>query len=271
MHLDRLRRFVVAALLALAASMSNMAEASTDYTDIWFNPAESGWGVNFAQTENYIFATFFIYGTSGAPVWYTAQMTRSASDAFSGLIFATTGTWFGAPSFPPVPPSDAVPVGDATFTALSDVHGTLRYRIDTVNVTKSIQRQTTVSFSVDNIYIGGISGTLSGNCPASMPPTFNNVMQFDIFQTSSNNVRIEFLGADSTNLGQFVCVIQGDATQYGKLLRVPSAAYQCANGLNVSAEIESLRQLDNGVEAHWRADRGGGCIERGRLAGVRQE
>jgi hypothetical protein len=95
-----------------------MAEASTD-TDIWFNPAESGWGVNFAQSDDFIFATFFIYGTSGAPVWYTAHLRRDINEVFSGPVYATTGTWFGAPVFPPVPPSDAVDVGDATFTATS--------------------------------------------------------------------------------------------------------------------------------------------------------
>lgn len=271
MHLDRLHTLLAAALLALASLLPGPALASTDYTDIWYNPAESGWGVNFAQTADFIFATFFIYGTSGTPVWYTAHLRNEGNDVFTGPVYVTTGTWFGAPFFPPVPPSGAVIVGDATFIASSDIHGTLQYRIDTVNVTKSIQRQTTVSFSVDDFYMGGISGTVTGSCPPSTPSTFTNKMQFNVFQTSSNNVRIEFLGADSTNLGQVLCTIQGNATQYGKVLFAPTTTYQCTGGLNVSAQIESLRQLDDGIEAHWRADLGGGCIERGRLAGVRQE
>lgn len=45
-------------------------------TDIWWNPSESGWGVNFAQNGNFIFATFFIYGPpNNAPTWVTGQLT----------------------------------------------------------------------------------------------------------------------------------------------------------------------------------------------------
>jgi hypothetical protein len=271
MHINRLRSLVVCALVALAPLFSRSVLASTDYTDIWYNPTESGWGVNFAQTADFVFATFFIYGPSGTPVWYTAHLRNESNDVFTGPVYVTTGTWFGAPVFPPVPPSGAAVVGDATFTASSDVQGTFRYRIDTVNVTKSIQRQTTVSFSVDDFYMGGISGTVTGNCPSSTPSTFTNKMQFNVFQTSSNNVRIEFLGADSTNVGQLLCTIQGNAIQFGKVLVAPTATYQCKAGLNVTTRIESMRQLDGGIEAHWRADLGGGCIERGRLAGVRQE
>jgi hypothetical protein len=42
---------------------------------------------------------------------------------------------------------------------------------------------------------------------------------------------------------------------------------QVDNGLTL---MEPLRELDDGIEAHWRANLGGGCVERGRLAGVRQ-
>ena len=155
MNLARLRHAVATSLLALACAVVLPARASADYTDIWYNPAESGWGVNFAQNDRFIFATFFIYGPNGAPVWYTAQLSRTTSDVYTGPVYVTSGTWFGAETFPPVPPSSVVAVGDATFTASSDVRGTLRYRIDTVTVTKTIERQTLVPVSVDEIYIGG--------------------------------------------------------------------------------------------------------------------
>ena len=95
-------------------------------------------------------------------------------------------------------------------------------------------------------------------------------MQILVSQTVANDVRLDFYGADSRNLGRTICFMQGNATQHGKLLRVPNAIYQCTSGLKTTAEIESIRPLDDGIEAHWIADIGGGCIERGRLSGVRQ-
>jgi hypothetical protein len=263
---------VAALLLSLVCAFAPAAHAAIDFTDIWQaeGGTESGWGVNFAQTGDFIFATFFIYGPTGTPVWYTAQLSRTTGDTFSGAVYAVTGTWFGAPIFVPVPPANAVPVGDATFTATNSHRGTLRYRIDTVNVNKNIERFTTVALSVAGDYLGGIGGTISGTCPSGSAGTFATTMQFRLLQSAANVLRIEFSGADSTNIGQLVCVMQGTATQRGKVLYVPGAAYQCVDGLSTTVEIESVRVLDDGIEAHWLANVGGSCFERGRFTGVKQ-
>ena len=52
----------------LVSLLPNLANAVTNYTDMWFNPSESGWGVNVTQDYNGpIFATFFVYTATGAP------------------------------------------------------------------------------------------------------------------------------------------------------------------------------------------------------------
>jgi hypothetical protein len=265
MNLPCRRHSFVSFLAIVACAIALPARASTDYTDTWYNSAESGWGVNFAQNDTFIFATFFIYGPSGAPVWYTAQLSRTSSDVFSGPVYATSGTWFGAGTFPPIPPSAVVPVGDATFTATSDVRGTLRYRIDTVSVTKPIERQTLVPVSVDEVYIGGYVAEYSscgGRATQRLP------VQVDIGQSGTpGTVRVDFL---TTTNGAIFCRMTGTGTQYGKVIRISDAAYTCLGGLSTTAEISALRPLDDGIELHWRADVGGGCIERGRVAAVKQ-
>ena len=64
----------------------------------------------------------------------------------------------------------------------------------------------------------------------------------------------------------------GTAIQHGKVLSMSGGNYQCASGLNTSVEIDSVRQLDEGIEAHWRANIGGvnSCTESGKLSGVKQ-
>ena len=65
---------VAASLLLAAFSVCPAFAANYDYTDNWYVPAESGWGVNLTQTDNFIFATFFIYDADKKPTWYTAHL-----------------------------------------------------------------------------------------------------------------------------------------------------------------------------------------------------
>jgi len=58
-----LKRFAVALLFALFA----VPAFAIDYSDMWYIPAESGWGANFTQNANILFVTFFIYDQNGKP------------------------------------------------------------------------------------------------------------------------------------------------------------------------------------------------------------
>ena len=64
----------------------------------------------------------------------------------------------------------------------------------------------------------------------------------------------------------------GVPVQHGKVISVAGGNYQCSTGLNTTVDIDSIRQLDDGIEAHWRANIGGvnACTESGRLSGVKQ-
>lgn len=86
-----------------------------DYTDLWWNPAESGWGLNFVQhASGQVFATWFVYGVDGKPTWYVVPGGRWLDPAtFRGDLYATTGPDFGL--FDPSKVS-RTRVGTATFS-----------------------------------------------------------------------------------------------------------------------------------------------------------
>ena len=111
-----LKRLLLAAFLATAA----MRAIAADYTDIWYNPAEPGWGVNLVQSDNFLFATFFIYAQNGSPTWYTAQLTWDGSK-FTGGLYATAGTWFAVPWQP-----DSRSV-DLNVTHLAGINATFQF------------------------------------------------------------------------------------------------------------------------------------------------
>ena len=62
---------------------------------LWWNPTESGWGIQFVQQANTIFATMFVYDAANSPVWYTATLTPAGANVFRGDLHVTRGPWFG--------------------------------------------------------------------------------------------------------------------------------------------------------------------------------
>jgi len=70
---------------------------------LFFNPTESGWGINFTQRGANIFAAWFTYDASGNPKWYTSVCTgiTGASGSCSGTLYEVTGPNFFGVAFNP--------------------------------------------------------------------------------------------------------------------------------------------------------------------------
>jgi len=99
----------------------------------WAAPAgsESGWGINFAQQGDVIFATWFTYDANGKAWWLTMTANKTAEGVYSGTLYRTNGAPFSA--F--VPPTMATPVGTGTLTFSSATTGTFSYQVsDGVNM-----------------------------------------------------------------------------------------------------------------------------------------
>ena len=119
---------------------TNDRSFATNYQDLWWNPAESGWGVNITHQGNIIFATLFTYDATGKGMWLVlANASLTGTRTYTGALFRTTGPVFNAS---PWIPSVATQVGAMTFAFDNGNAGTMTYTVDGVSVTKSIQRQT---------------------------------------------------------------------------------------------------------------------------------
>lgn len=61
-----------------------------DYTDLWWNPSESGWGISIHTKRQATFAAWFAYDGTGKPTWYTLQGGGWRSPkSYTGAIYAT--------------------------------------------------------------------------------------------------------------------------------------------------------------------------------------
>jgi hypothetical protein len=73
-----------------------------DFTDLWWNPDESGWGVTITQRGNNAFARIYAFDDQGMPLLLSVSgVTFWNSHSFSGAAQTTSGPWFGSAQFDP--------------------------------------------------------------------------------------------------------------------------------------------------------------------------
>ncbi len=72
-----------------------------NYSDIWWNPAESGWGLTISDHETQLFAVWYTYEASGKPTWFVVPGGTFTANRriFTGDVYSTTGPCYSAPSF----------------------------------------------------------------------------------------------------------------------------------------------------------------------------
>jgi serine protease len=113
-----------------------------DVQGSWWNaPAgsESGWGLNVAQQGGIVFATWFTYDDTGAPLWLSMTGMKVSPNAYTGTLYRTRGPAYNAVPFDPSEVAQTA-VGNATLTFTDGGHGTFSYAVGSVARTKSITR-----------------------------------------------------------------------------------------------------------------------------------
>jgi hypothetical protein len=219
-----LRKWLAVMLFAITvAPMPASATAfTTNFSDLWWNPDKSGWGVNIAMQSSVMFATWFVYGADGKAIWYSATLEYSGTTANGALVFAgdlylTSGPWFGG-AFNSAPVQYRK-VGTASFTSQYVDSATLQYSVEGVTVIEAIERQTLRNDNMAGSYIGGVSSK-AYNCAN---PANNNVITEDAGYVSV------------THSGGFVtvrtssCVLSGNYAQDGQIGSV-GGSFSCSNG-----------------------------------------
>lgn len=137
---------------------SGTTAPATDYTALWWNETESGWGVALTQQFNKIFAAWYAYDSNGKPVWYVASDCVMSGNACAGDLYQVTGgtaptvAWNGG--------SLAVnKVGVISFSFSGAAAGTMSYTLNGVSGTKAITKQ--IFYTAPGTGTGGGSGDSS--------------------------------------------------------------------------------------------------------------
>lgn len=137
----------VVAAASLFAGAPAWAASGYDVDDLWWVPAEPGWGIQLSQQRDVVFATLYVYDAQMRPVWYVATLDFQGLEAkthtvtYAGTLYATTGPSFATDTFEPTAVVKR-PAGTMQLVAPTLTGATLTFTADGVTVTKPIQRQT---------------------------------------------------------------------------------------------------------------------------------
>jgi hypothetical protein len=214
--------FAIAAVVhAAPPSVVRKSAFGTDNTDTWWNPSESGWGMQMVQTGSFIFTTLYVYGADGKPTWFGGGLTSTDGTTYSGKLYVTAGPWFGGPFNPAsVTVREA---GTMAFQATSANTGQFSYTVDGVSVSKAIERQPLTLDDYSGAYAAILTQSITGCTNASQNGTQTLAIAVQITQTS--DTMYVFLANPSGD----TCTAAGNYTQAGRNGRM-AGGYSCQSG-----------------------------------------
>jgi hypothetical protein len=110
-----------------------------NYTDLWWNPNESGWGIAVTQQGSTMFLAWYVYDGTGRPVWYVASNCAVSGNGCRGTLYRTTGPPLG-PTFDPAM-IQVIAAGTVSLAFTDANNGTLTYTVNGASASKAITRQ----------------------------------------------------------------------------------------------------------------------------------
>jgi len=244
----RIRSFIFIALFALSqAAFATYQRRNA--TDLWIDPAESGWGLNIFHQGNTLFASLFVYGADGQPKWYTGSALTGGSDVFTGGLVEASGPWFGG-AFDPAAVSRRV-VGSMTFT-IDEQSAKVQYTIDGVSVTKQVVRFTFAPTSLDGTFVGWRYERQSGGF---------QVNHDENMSITDDGTHVTLVALTSTNIG---CTWTGTHGQNGQYESV-AGTYTCPDDAGSwSMKVDPTTEGFTGLFS-------GGDMQFGRIAAARRD
>lgn len=256
-------------LLAVSLLVAAVSANAVNYTDIWYNPRQPGYGFPATQSDDgtgkpYLFIPFFIFGPDNSPTWYVAGLTWNGTDAFTGDVYNATGTFFGVPwvGF------TAAKVGSASFKPNPDNNwqATFSFAVIGGSATYALERETLTANFTGGTYVGIQTGQYSGCVSPANSYSYTDPYQLQVDHGANGAVSFTF-----SYYSGYSCTLTGTYVQHGQYLEIPNAQYQCTDGPNGTAQVSQVLRTPLGLEGVYTATGlSDGCTENARFGGLSQ-
>ena len=274
-----MKLFAAAALAALSLVYAPQAEAETprpkattftvDFTGIWGNPQEAGWGMNIVQQSNTMFVTLFIYDANRQATWVVAPQTvfHSADDfgavIFSGPLYRATGPAFNAGTFDPNSVA-ATQVGTLTIRFTTAFNAVVDYSIDSARVLKTVAPLTYRYNNLSGSYLG-VATSRTAVCAIPVPATASSRLALEVTHDGAATISLRITDEASRR-----CTLSGTLFPYGKLSAI-DGTYTCTTGTSGQFFLADIEGGVDGFTAALLTRNSGGCADsEGSVAFARQ-
>jgi hypothetical protein len=255
------------ALASLIAAVSlggpaTPAARAGETSDFWWDPQESGWGMNVVQQGEVAFVTLFVYGPDGRPTWYFSDahvfaLGDGGRPALRGTLYRARGPWLGGPFDPAQVAIE--PAGSLVVEPRQEGRLYLEYVAEGVKVQKSLAR---MSFAVPEV-AASHHGSFSLRLSAPGGPSWG-VRRF------SAEVYLEIANGEAflrVQEGGAACHYRGPYHPSGRYATV-RGQYACGDGEAGTFEISELELTKHGLSGYLRTF-GAATNQAGRFAAAR--
>jgi hypothetical protein len=218
-------RLLAISFYSAVALTTSLPAESANYQDWWWNPGQSGMGVNVGQQGDTIAATWYLYGDDNNASFLVLTGTLTGNTV-SGNLYRYTGP----PPGPGYNPAAVVPnvAGTGSITFTSDTTAVLNYNYDNRSGSLNLQRFSFGTVPLTGTYLGG-AVVYSQNCGLA------NAYQAVYSLTQDGNS----LSFTEDSAGAY-CVGQGDLTPAGSKYTM-QGTFACSDGRggNLSGSVSA--------------------------------
>ena len=255
----------LAALLLALASAPALPASGYDIGDMWWVPSEPGWGAEFVQQRDTVFAVLYVQGPDQRPDWYSATLffqglePQTHQVTYAGDLYEAQGAWFGVPAYAI---TGMRKVGTMSVVAPTMTSATLTYTVDGTSVTKPIARYT---FRYEQ-YAPAYDATSHLELTSCTNPADNGAfVHHPTYAMTLAGLQMTIAETD----GVRSCTYVGPYTQDGRLGRVQST-YTCNNGEVGAMTFEEMNVQRFGLVGKLFGANNRGCHIEGSFGAVPQ-
>jgi hypothetical protein len=248
-------------LLAALLATSVLDAGAAEFTDAWYVPSESGWGMNVVHQQEVAFVTLFLYAPSGEATWYSATLSTvgylgaNGLPVMSGALYRTRGPAPG-PGFDP---------GAVTRTPVGSVHLSprgldevdLHYAVDGVVMQKTVRRLTWRRDDHAEGYAASYAGRRVDSATGCVETFAETGGAFLEIRDGAARLRFQ--------QGSAACDYRGEHVPSGRIASV-RGEFDCTDGRRGTFDLTDLTVTPHGFNGRLRTQRGT-VAETGALGG----
>ena len=261
---------IVKTLISLVLCLaSGLSHATNNYHDWWWNPTQSGMGLNVGQQNDTIFVAWFNYGDDTKASFLTMGGVLSGN-TLTGTLFRGTGPVPG-PNYNPALVKQTA-VGTATLTFNSNTDATLTYSYDNKSGSMALQRFSFASPNLNQTWKAIDSLALSG----CANPSVNGELTVTAIHKGQQGTGSNFTITTSQLDGSNMCVSSMTGQPAGSRFSA-TGKIVCEDGFSANVNIDDMNIQSDYLNLSYTFSEMQGnsnlrsCVRKGNMAGVVQK